>query len=141
MKIKILLVFTFLLITYGTIAQTIATNETKIIVAVNKTDNTIDKLVFYNTFKELSTKEVEKKYPKNAFYLGLLKGLYTVENNEIQMGKEATLTLYSNKQYYPKDNKFSSEKIKIGNSIIIGSAKTQVVSNKDGEITIKTINQ
>jgi len=138
MKKNILLLLTLLLMTYSTLAQTIATNETKIIVVVKKAENTINKLVHFNTFKALSTQDIEKKYPKCAFYLGLLKGKYSIDNDELELGNEATLTVYTNKQYYPKDGKLSSKAIKLGTSMQIGKVKTIVVTNKDGEITLKS---
>ena len=138
MKTKILLVLTLLLITYSVRAQTIATNETKIIVVVKKAENTINKLVYYNTFKDLSHQDKEKKYPKCAFYLGLLKGKYSIDNDELELGNEATLTVYTNKQYHPKDGTLSSKDLKLGVSVQIGNAKTLVVTNKEGEITLTT---
>ncbi len=138
MKKNILIFIALLIMSCDAIAQTIATNESKIIVVVNKAENTIDKLLHYNTFNELSTLEIEKKYPKSNFYLGLLKGKYRITNDEIELGKAATLTIYANKKYYPKDDKLSSKDIKIGKTIQIGNTKTIVVTNKDGEIILTT---
>lgn len=138
MKKHILLVLIAILISQSSWAQNIATNETKIIVVVKKTTNTIDKLVHYPTFKDLSTAQIEKTYPGHIFYLGLLKGNYTMENDEIILSKNATVTIYTNKQYYPKSDKLSPNHLKTSESLKIGKTKAVVHARKEGEIILKT---
>lgn len=84
------------------------------------------------------TAEVEQMYPECSFYLGLLKGHYSMDKEEIALGKDTTVTVFSNKQYYPKDGKLSAKEIKKGSSIRIGKTRAKVLASKDGELVLTT---
>jgi hypothetical protein len=126
------LFYTFIMVLFGlffTQAQTRSTVETKVILIVHKDSNQITNIELFNT--QITEKEMLKKYSKSIFFLGLFKGRYELNNNEILPKSESIITMYTDKQLF-SNSQFSPNK-----NMKIGNIKTKEISRKKGELIIK----
>tara|TARA_R110002073_G_scaffold279026_1_gene442926 strand:- start:181464 stop:181871 length:408 start_codon:yes stop_codon:yes gene_type:complete len=128
---KVISVLLLLLITtYYSSAQTRSTKETKVLLIV---DSNATKIIGMELFdKDKDQEMLLKKYPNSLFYLGLLKGNYELKDELIIPKSGAIITMYTNKEI------FSSKRFLTNDEIFIGNVKTTVVSEKKGEVILKT---
>lgn len=131
-KSKIYTILSFLLLSavYSP-AQTRSTNETKIVFILSEQTNEVSGIALFND--QNSEEILSSKYPKHVFYLGVFKGSYELNDNLIEPLSGATITVFTDKVLFSKDQ-FS-----IINNINIGRLKTKVVSKKKGELILKTL--
>ena len=121
---------TFLLFTVFYVeAQTRTTKEAKVILVVNKNSNEITNIELFNT--QITKSEMNKKYLKSMFFLGLFIGRYELNNNAIVPKSESIITVYTDKLL------FSNTEFSPGKNLMIGSVKTQEISRKKGELILK----
>jgi hypothetical protein len=111
-------------------AQTRTTKEAKVILVVDKDSNQITNIELFNT--QITENEMNKKYLKSVFFLGLFKGRYELNNNAIMPKSESIITIYTDKLL------FSNSEFSPGKNIKIGSIKTKEISRKKGELILKT---
>ena len=112
-------------------AQTRSTKETKVVLIVSQKTNEVSGLELFEI--QNSENILPKKYPGNKFYLGILKGIYELDENVVQPKSGAVITIYTNKQLFSEDQFSLKENINFGN------IKTTVVSRKNGELILKTL--
>ena len=133
-KMERKLFYTYIMVVFGLSfaqAQTRSTVKTKVILVVNEKSNSVTNLELFT--QKNSEDKLLKKYPNSHFYLGMLAGDFELKDGIIELKTGAVIAMYtdkqlfSNKQFYPKEN------------IIIGNSKTIIISNKKGEIIVKII--
>ena len=86
----------------------------------------------------MTNEEVLKKYKDSKFYVGLLKGSYELNNNNLEPKDNTTIVVFTEKRIFPVIEFFPAEDLAPGDSIELGKAKAKVVSNKKGELILKT---
>ncbi len=132
--IRILVFILFFSVVSQVKAQSKTTKETRVVVVITKEE--ISTLVHYERFR--SSRELFlKKYDKSKFFIGVLKGKYRVENDQILPLPEATITIYTEKQIFNKAGLFSKEKPKPGDLLKVGKIKAKVITAGKEEITVK----
>ncbi len=112
-------------------AQTISTNETKIVFILNQKTNTVSGITLLDI--ENSKNVLPNTYPNHIFYLGILKGSYKLSDNMVIPLTESTITIYTDKALFSEDQFSQLDQINFG------SVKTKVISKKKGEIILKTL--
>lgn len=140
-KVVTLLIVTTVALLYGMFsatAQTRSTMEAKVILIVNVKSKTIDHMELLNTFQKRTQQEILKDYPYSKFYYGLLSGSYELTKNIIIPLKDATVTMYSDQQFYVEKELFSGQNYSAGNEIYLGEVKAKIVSKNKGELIFKT---
>lgn len=120
-------------------AQTLSTKETKIVLVVNEKTDEVKHIELFSNFKKITQKEMLSKYPDYKFYIGILQGKYSLDQNRVILHKDATITLYTNKRYLPNEDLFPSDGLSAGDNFTLGKTTTEVISNKKGELILKTI--
>ncbi len=131
MKFKILILLSIIGF-YQVQAQTRTTKETKVVLVVNKKTNKVTNMELFDA--KNSEKILPKKYPNSKFYIGVLKGNFELNKDVIEPKSGAFITMYTDKQL------FSNDKFVGNDNITIGKIKTQIISSKNGELVLKTIN-
>ncbi len=131
MKFKILILLSVIGF-YQVQAQTRTTKETKVVLVVNKKTNKVTNMELFDA--KNSEKILPKKYPNSKFYIGVLKGNFELNKDVIEPKSGAFITMYTDKQL------FSNDKFVGNDNITIGKIKTQIISSKNGELVLKTIN-
>jgi len=112
-------------------AQTISTNETKIVFILSQKTNEVSGITLLDT--ENSKNVLPNTYPNHIFYLGILKGSYELSDNLVIPLTESTITIYTDKVLFSEDQFLHLDHINFG------SVKTKVISKKKGEIILKTL--
>lgn len=135
MRAKVLLVFFLLVISSSVVAQARSTNETKLTLIVNK-ENT--KIIDLELFDEKQADNIKKRYPESKLFIGLLRGSYELEKRKVKPNKGATITIFTERQFFPNENFFSKEKLNTGDHLSIGSTKAKIKSNTKGELVLTT---
>jgi len=130
MKFKILILLSIIGF-YQVQAQTRITKETKVVLVVNKKTNEVTNMKLFDA--KNSEKILPKKYPNSKFYIGVLKGNFELNSDIIEPKSGAIITMYTDKQL------FSNDKFVGNDNITIGKIKTQIISSKNGELVLKTI--
>ena len=109
------------------------TNETKLTLIVNK-ENT--RILDLELFDEKQADNIKKRYPESKLFIGLLKGSYELEQRKISPNTGATITIFTERQFFPNEKFFPSEKLNTGDHLNIGFTKTKITSNTKGELVL-----
>lgn len=119
-------------------AQQHLTKEAKVILAVDAKSEKVTHMMLFVKVQAMHEKELRSKYPNAKFYIGLLKGSYASGSHGIIPGKNATIIMYTDKQFFPTERFSREDRLSPGDEINIGTIKTKVISNKKGELIVKT---
>jgi hypothetical protein len=119
-------------------AQILTTTETKVVLVVNGDSEKITHIELFNTFQKMKRQEVDTKYADAKFYIGLLEGRYTLKEKNVMLGKGAIITMYTNKEFFPRDSFDFQEHFVPGDRLELGKTIAKVISNKKGELILKT---
>ncbi len=119
-------------------AQTLSTKETKVVLIVDSKSNNVTDMALFTTIQKMDKGRLKKKYANRKFYIGLLKGNYEIKGADIIPKENTTVIMFTEKQIFPEAHFFSSGDLSPGDSFDIGKTKTKVVSNKKGELILKT---
>ncbi|MGB5205601.1 hypothetical protein [Eudoraea sp.] len=119
-------------------AQSLTTTETKVVLVVNGDSEKITHIELFNTFQKMKQKEVYTKYADAKFYIGLLEGSYTLKEKNVMLGKGAIITIYTNRRFFPRDSFVFQEHFVPGDRLELGKTMAKVISNKKGELILKT---
>jgi len=141
MKRKSGMVFLFLasiLLGHAQSKTTKTTKETKVIMVVEGTAEGITQVVLFNTFEKMKGNEIFGKYPNSQFYIGLLQGRYEVNDDKVTPSKGSTIIMYTDRHYLSSNRIPPSDGFSVGDHLNLGSGKAKVVSNKKGELILKT---
>lgn len=133
MKEKVLLIILLIVISNAVNAQSRSTNETKLTLVVNK-ENT--KILDLELFDEKQVDNINKKHPESKLFIGLLKGSYELEERRVKPNKGATITIFTNRQFYPNEKFFPKENLAAGEHLSIGSTEAKITSNREGELVL-----
>ena len=119
-------------------AQTLSTKETKVVLIVDSKSDSVTEMTLFTTMQKMDKELLKKKYSDCKFYIGLLKGSYEIKGVNIVPKEGTTVIMFTEKQIFPEAFLFSSEDLSPGDSFDIGKTKARVVSNKKGELILKT---
>ena len=119
-------------------AQTHSTKETKVILVVSANTQVVTHMVLFNSFEKLKRQEVENAFPNSKFYIGLLKGNYILDDYGLKPEKDTEVIIYSNRQVFQEEPFLAGEDIALGDKIKLGNRTARIISNKKGEITLRT---
>lgn len=130
---KVLLLIFSLIVTSPLIAQARSTNETKLALIVNK-ENT--KIIDLELFDEKQAENITKRHPESKLFIGLLRGSYELEKGRVKPNRGATITIFTDRQFFPNENFFPKEKLNTGDHLNIGPTKAKITSNTKGELVL-----
>ena len=119
-------------------AQSLITKETKVVVVVKGASEGITQLALFNTFEKMKGNEILEKYPNCQFYIGLLQGNYELNENDVIPLMGSTIIMYTDQPYLSSNNTLPSARFSAGDQLDLGLGKAKVVSNKKGELILKT---
>lgn len=119
-------------------SQTLSTKETKVVLIVDSESNNVTDLALFSIIQKMDKERLRKKYPNHKFYIGLLKGNYEIQGSDILPKENTSVIMFTEKQIFLEANFFSSDDLSPGDSFNIGKTKAKVVSNKKGELILKT---
>jgi len=119
-------------------AQKLSTKETKVVFIVDSESDNVTDMALFSTIQKMDKRRLKKKYAGSKFYVGLLKGNYEIEGTGIIPKEDTTVIMFTEKQIFPEAYFFSSDDLSPGDPFHIGKTKTKVVSNKKGELILKT---
>lgn len=119
-------------------AQERITKEAKIIVVVDEKSDAVAQIELHASFHKLKEKQLMEKYGHHKFFLGVLKGTYTMSENWIVPGKNTTIVMYTDKRIYPPDHFNEGDDLAPGDEFNLGATKAKVIANKRGELILKT---
>ncbi|MBT8302332.1 MAG: hypothetical protein KJO63_13445, partial [Maribacter sp.] len=77
-------------------------------------------------------------FPNCQFYIGLLQGRYEVEEDKVIPSKDSTIIMYTEQHYLSGNTLLSSDGLLAGDQMNLGSGRVKVISNKKGELILKT---
>lgn len=120
------------------LAQERTTKEAKIIVVVNEKSDAVEHIELHASFQKIKKKQLLEKYAHHKFFIGVLKGSYTLSENWILPSKNTTIIMYTDKQFYPPGQFYQGADLAPGDEFNLGVTKAKVVANKQGELTLKT---
>lgn len=130
-----LLTFLLLSVTGSILAQARTTNETKLTLVVNK-ENT--KIIDLEIFDENEVANIKLRYPESKLFIGLLKGSFELVERKVKPNKGATITIFTERQFFPNEKFFQKEDLVKGDHLSIGNAKAKVISSVKGELILTT---
>lgn len=139
MEVRHIIVFVFLLL--GSLfsrGQTRSTKATKIVLVVNQKSNSVEHIELLVSFQKKKKKELAGSYTNHKFFLGVLKGKYSLEKERIIPGNNTTIILYTEKQFTIPEPYIHGDSLTLGDEFNLGKIKAKVVANKKGELTLKT---
>ncbi|MGB5273225.1 MAG: hypothetical protein WBN39_04150 [Flavobacteriaceae bacterium] len=119
-------------------AQSLTTKETKVVLVVKGASEGIRKLALFNTFEKMKGNEILEKYPNCQFYIGLLQGSYELNENDVIPLMGSTIIMYTDQPYLSSNRILPSIRYSAGDQLDLGLGKANVVSNKKGELILKT---
>lgn len=135
MQVKVVLLIFLLIVTHPIMAQARSTNETKLTLIVNK-ENT--KILDLELFDEKQADNIKKRYPESKLFVGLLKGSYELEKRKVSPNAGATITIFTERQFFPNEKFFPNKKLNAGDHLNIGPTKAKITSNTKGELVLTT---
>lgn len=138
MKISIPIAILLFLIMGVSHAQTLSTKETKVVLSVDSESQSVTAMTLFTTIQKMNKAMLKEKYSDCKFYIGLLKGNYEIKGTAVIPKEGTTVIMFTEKQIFPEAFLFSSEDLSPGDSFDIGKTKAKVVSNKKGELILKT---
>ena len=135
MREKMLLSIFLLTVTGSLFAQTRSTKETKLTLVVNK-ENT--KIINLELFNEKEVGNIKERYPESKLFIGLLKGSYELIEKKVRPNSGATITIFTERQFFPNEKFFPKEELNTGDHLNIGITKAKITSNTKGELILTT---
>ena len=135
---KIVLVVAAVLFCGKTLAQERVTKGTKIILAVNEESEVVEHIELLINFQKIKKEQLLEKYGHHKFFLGELKGTYIHNKNGILLGKDTIVIMFTDKQFSPPGQYFEGDNLRPGDEFYLGDTKAKVITNKKGELIIKT---
>jgi len=135
MKEKLFSIFLMLIVSSTMSAQARTTNETKLTLVVNK-ENT--KVIDLELFDENEVANIKRRYPGSKLFIGLLKGSFELEKRKVKPNKGATITIFTERQFFPNEKFFQKENLATGDHLNIGNLKAKITSSAKGELIITT---
>lgn len=138
MGCRLLFMMLVLLMANESHAQIRSTKEAKVILVVNTESRSVTQMILFAKVQQMTNEELLNQYPDSKFYIGLLSGTYELMDNGITPGKNATIIMYTDRQFFPTEYFSSEHQHSPGDEFNIGGTKTKVVSSKKGELTLKT---
>lgn len=139
MKVTYIVFFVFLFLgTLFSSGQTRSTKATKIVLIVNEKSNSVEHMELLASFQKKKKKELAGSYTNRNFFLGVLKGTYSLENERIIPGNNTTIILYTEKQFAIPEPYVHGDSLTLGDTFNLGKIKAKVVANKKGELILKT---
>lgn len=121
-------------------AQERITKEVKIILAVNQKSEIVEFVELLVEFQKMNKDELLKRYNDHKFFLGILEGSYSPNKHGISIGNKTTITMYTNKQFFPSDKFSTGDDLLPGDTFKLGNVEGEVLANSKGELKIKTKN-
>lgn len=119
-------------------AQTLSTKETKVVLIVDSKSDKVTDMALFTVIQKMDKQRLKKKYADRKFYIGLLKGSYEIKGMDIIPKEGTTVIIFTEKQFFPEARIFPSSDISEGDSFKIGTTKAKVLSNRKGELVLKT---
>ncbi len=119
-------------------SQTRSTKGAKIILVINKESNTVEHIELLANFQKKNKKQLTIAYSNHKFFLGVLKGKYSLENDLITPGNNTTIILYTEKQFSFPEPYIQGDNLNLGDEFDLGKTKAKVIANKKGELVLKT---
>lgn len=119
-------------------AQMHSTKETKVILVVSATTQTVTHIVLFSSFERLKRQQVEEAFVRSKFYIGLLRGNYTLDDYGLKPEKDAEVIIYTNRQVFQEEPFLAGEEVSLGDKIKLGNQTARIISSKKGEIMLKT---
>ena len=120
---------------FSATAQTMSTNEAKVVVVVDTGDNTIQSLVLF-TDSEIEEERLQQKYSDCKFYIGLMEGSYEVVQTMVRPQTGTTIIVFNNQPIFGDNDMVFTEYYNPGDLIKIGKKLARVVSNNKGELIL-----
>ncbi|WP_143144230.1 hypothetical protein [Flaviramulus basaltis] len=147
MKSKIIVITIFMSFVVQILqAQSRSLKTTKVVCVVeNRTNN----IVGLELFDQQESKALIKKYPKSKFYLGILKGTFTVKDNLVKPSKNTSIIIYTNKNelpgdmfipgdmFLPGDMFIPGDMFSTGHNFFINNSKLQVIESSKSQLVFK----
>lgn len=139
MKLKARLFFA-ILVFFGLIgnAQVLSTKEAKVILVVDEKKEAVSHIVLFGNFQQMKRAEVLEKYPNCKFYIGLMEGSYEVDQTMVCPQKGATIVIFINQPIFGEPDLVFADYKSPGDSMKIGNTDAMVISNRKGELVLKT---
>ncbi len=119
-------------------AQVLSTNEAKVILVVDETKETVSHIELFGNFQLLKRAEVIEKFPNCQFYIGLLRGSYELNDHNVTPLIGSTIIMYTDQPYLSSNRILQSARFSTGDQLSLGSGSAKVISNKKGELILKT---
>jgi hypothetical protein len=139
MKLKVrLYAVLFLFFGINGNTQVLSTKEAKVILVVSEREEAVSHIELFNNFQLMKRAVALEKYPNCQFYIGLLIGSYELNENIVVPLKGSSVIVYTDRQYLSDNSLFPNARSSFGKQLNLGSAKAKVISNKKGELILKT---
>ena len=119
-------------------AQSLTTNETKVVLIVKGASEGISQIALFNTFEKIKGNGILEKYPNCQFYIGLLRGSYELNDNDVTPLIGSTIIMYTDQPYLSSNRIIQSARFSAGDQLSLGSGSAKVISNKKGELILET---
>ena len=119
-------------------AQSLTTNETKVVLIVKGASEGISQIALFNTFEKMKGNGILEKYPNCQFYIGLLRGSYELNDNDVTPLIGSTIIMYTDQPYLSSNRILQSTRFIAGDQLSLGSGSAKVISNKKGELILET---
>jgi len=135
---KIALIVLTILFCGISLAQERTTKRTKIILAVNEKSKAVEHIELLANFQKFKKEQLQEKYDNHQFFLGELKGTYFPNKKGIVLGDDTTIIIFTDKQFSPPADLFQVDDLTPGDEFNLGAIKAKVITNKKGELVVKT---
>jgi hypothetical protein len=123
-------------------AQNPKKHDANVVFVVENKTNTITSLELFN---QQESKALLKKYPNSKFYLGLLKGGFTVKDDLVNPDKNTSIIIYTNQNELLGDTFLSGDTFlpgdifNSGHKFFINNIKLQVIERSKSQLVFKTL--
>lgn len=114
-----------------------STTGMKIIVVVDAKSNTIPNITPLDTFQKMMVSEVLERYPGCHFYMGSLKGNYSLIDTNVIPAENATVTMYTERAFFRSGDFLDAKTLNEGDNFRLGKVMSKVTSNIKGELCLK----
>lgn len=111
-----------------------STTGMKIILIVDPEANTVSSVTPLDTFKRMLVSEVYEKYPQCHFYMGGLKGNYTLVDALVVPAENALVIMYTEKEFFRSGEYSGATSLNEGDYFNLGKVPSKITSNKKGEL-------
>ena len=120
-------------------AQTRSTNQTKVVFIVQQESKKVLSIHLLSSMAEKKDR-LAQEYPNCRFFLGELRGQYELKQDVIFPQPASILTMYTEREVFVLQNNFPAKNLKAGDYLLLGQVTTEVLSKKEGEVVLKTLN-